>query len=190
MTSFRALPTGGVACYPTETCWGLGGRYDDRDAYRALLDLKRCTPRPFLVLLGTVDDLPKLALPPSEPVRKAMDEFWPGPLTLLFEPSAGCPDYLLGNSGKIAVRLGSHEGARRLLAHTGPLVSTSANVSGEPVVKDLDEARRWFGESVSLYWDDGAPPVPPRTSTLAVWDGAWRVLREGPVSLEDLERRV
>ncbi len=188
MTSFRRLPAGGIACYPTETCWGLGGRYDDRAAYKALLELKRCSERPFLVLVGDVKDLEGIALSPADSVRKAMDAFWPGPLTLLFDPARNCPDYLVGESGKVAVRMSPHDGAKRLISLAGPLVSTSANLSGQSVVNGIEEARRLFGESVSLYWDDGEPPIPPQSSTLAVWEEKWRILREGPVSLEELQR--
>jgi len=75
---------GGIAIYPTETVYGIGVRYDDKQALERLFDLKnRAQHKPVLLLLPRSEDLQRISshIPPE--ARLLAERFWPGPLTLV-----------------------------------------------------------------------------------------------------------
>ncbi len=71
------------------------------------------------------------ASPPTKKELATLDKYWPGPYTFLFRKNANLPPLLCGNSEKIAIRMSAHPIASALSEHA-PLISTSANLSGQP----------------------------------------------------------
>ncbi|WP_336320447.1 L-threonylcarbamoyladenylate synthase [Streptomyces lavendofoliae] len=151
-----AVRRGELVVLPTDTVYGLGADAFDPGAVAALLAAKgrgRHKPSPVLVdsvdaLRELVDDLPGEAL-------DLIDAFWPGGLTLVVRhrPSLG---WDLGETGgTVAVRMPDHPLALELLAATGPLAVSSANLTDRPSPQDCAAARGMLGDSVSVYLDGG-----------------------------------
>jgi L-threonylcarbamoyladenylate synthase len=118
-----------------------------------------------------------------------MASFWPGPLTLLFRCAAHLPRAVTGESGRIGVRVPSNRLCLRLGEICGcPLISTSANVSGDPVSGGVGEIERALGPGVDLFIDGGVlPPALPST-IVDVSEPVPRLVREGMIRFEDLVR--
>ena len=150
----RVVRAGGVVAYPTEAVFGLGCDPADADAVRRILAIKgRAADKGLILVAARAAQLgPWLA--PLEPAwRSRMDLAWPGPTTFVV-PAARDTDDGEGSSGAllrggrptIAVRVSAHPVVRALCEGCGhPLVSTSANASGRPALRDAASVARELG---------------------------------------------
>jgi L-threonylcarbamoyladenylate synthase len=144
------LRRGGVIAYPTESCYGLG--CDPRNA-RAVGRILRLKGRPRakgLILIGSDCHQFRAYLAPNpDEIARRFADWWPGPTTLLLPKGRRCPRWLTGRHEKMAVRVTAHPEAARLCHFLGmPLVSTSANLSGQRVLKTAIQCRRRFGAKI------------------------------------------
>lgn len=143
----RTLRAGGVVAYPTEGVFGIGCRCDRLDAIRRIIALKRRAPNKGLIVIV---DSPEAATPfVTEPSRwlpvAATLGFGLEPVTCVFPASSEVPPELTGGRASIALRVVQHPIARHLCRAAGPLVSTSANLSGRPPARTALEVRLRFG---------------------------------------------
>lgn len=151
----RALASGGVVVFPTDTLLGLGARATDRAAVARLAELKgRPGGFPISVAVSSYDELERLArLTPTARafVRRAL----PGPYTVLLPASPVARRTLapgiLGPTGTIGLRIPDHPRARALARAVGPITATSANRHGQPPLPSLAAARREFGHRIAAY---------------------------------------
>ncbi|KLJ00104.1 Sua5/YciO/YrdC/YwlC family protein [Luteimonas sp. FCS-9] len=136
------LARGGVVAYPTEGVWGLGCDPFDAGAVHRLLDIKRRpVDKGVILVAGTPAQLAGIVdwagLDAGH--RDAVLGSWPGPNTWIVPALPTVPGWLTGAHAGIAVRVSAHPGVVALCAaFGGPLVSTSANLSGEPAVHAAD----------------------------------------------------
>ncbi len=126
-----ALRRGGVIIYPTDTIWGIGCDARNSDAVRRVFEIKRRAESKALITLVSslamldrvVDEVPEVA----EQLLEAAVE----PITIIYDKGVGVAPELLADDGSIGVRLTREEFSSQLCqAFGGPIVSTSANVSG------------------------------------------------------------
>jgi len=153
----EVMRNGGIIIYPTETLYGLGADPLDFEAINRLYEIKgreRDKPIPFLIkdqeMLATlVADIPPIG-------RQLMEQYWPGPLTLIFRAKEGLPPPLRGKEGTIGVRISAHPVARLIVeAMDAPLTSTSANPAGEGDLSDPRSIAEALGDQVDLIIDGG-----------------------------------
>lgn len=184
----EVILAGGIVAYPTETFYGLGVNAFDEEAVKKVFELKgRASHKPLLVLVGDEKQLLEIIEKPSPHAKKLMRRFWPGPLTLIFKASPKLPDILLGNTGKIGIRISSHDVARNLPLRAGvPVTSTSANPSGKPVLKNASDIREEWGEKIDLILDGGELKK-SRGSTIIDVSENFSLIREGDISCRDIE---
>ncbi|MFZ0215571.1 MAG: L-threonylcarbamoyladenylate synthase [Candidatus Dormiibacterota bacterium] len=172
------LRRGGVVAFPTDTVYGLAALADDPPARRRIYDVKRRPASlPLIVMAPELDALDGLVRI-DERARRLADRWWPGPLTLVLPTPGGDPPTL-------GVRIPDHPAALALLRAAGrPLATTSANLSGEPAAVTADDAARLPGLAAVL--DDGPAPGGRASTVLSLCGPDPEVLREGPISREDL----
>ena len=146
----RVVLAGGVIAYPTEAVFGLGCLPERRDAVERLLEIKRRSWRKGLLLIGAdLAQLERFVVLPPEPRRSEIFASWPGPVTWVLEARPRAPRWISGGRDTIAVRLTDHPIARLLCAAASrALVSTSANLSRRPPLRDLRRVRRALGRQV------------------------------------------
>lgn len=141
---------------------------------------------PSPVLVASADALHDLIVDFPEQGWALVEAFWPGGLTLVarHQPSL---DWDLGEThGTVAVRMPSHPVALELLAETGPMAVSSANLTGKPSPQDCDAAQGMLGDSVAVYLD-GGPTAAAVASTIVDLTGPVPVLkRAGAISAERL----
>ncbi|MDC7806074.1 Sua5/YciO/YrdC/YwlC family protein [Luteimonas sp BLCC-B24] len=142
ITAAALLGRGGVIAYPTEGVWGLGCDPFDRDAVLRLLDIKqRPVDKGVILIAGTLAQLDPIidwACLPA-PARARVTGSWPGPNTWIVPARADVPAWITGAHTRVAVRLSAHADVVALCAaFGGALVSTSANLTGEPAVAERD----------------------------------------------------
>lgn len=182
-----ALQRGGLAVIPTDTVYGIAADAFDPAAVRALLAAKgrgREMPPPVLVSAATTLDALAVRVPGY--ARALVEEFWPGPLTLVCHQQTSLQWDLGETRGTVAVRMPDHALAREVLERTGPLAVSSANLTGMPAATDADRAEDMLGEVVDVIVDDGASPGGEASTIVDVTGTQGRVLRLGALSLEQL----
>ena len=182
-----ALQRGGLAVIPTDTVYGIAADAFDPAAVRALLAAKgrgREMPPPVLVSAATTLDALAVRVPGY--ARALVEEFWPGPLTLVCHQQTSLQWDLGETRGTVAVRMPDHALALEVLERTGPLAVSSANRTGMPAATDADQAEDMLGEVVDVIVDDGESPGGEASTIVDVTGGQGRVLRLGALSLEQL----
>ena len=184
----EAVRGGKVVVIPTDTVYGVGADAFSEDAVAAVLAAKgrgRDMPPPVLVPnVRTVDGL-ATDVPPW--ARDLIREFWPGPLTLVFQAQSSLMWDLGETNGTVALRMPQDDIALEVLAEVGPMAVTSANQSGHPAATTITDAAAQLGAAVAVYLDAGrrADNVP---STIVDCTGERpEVLREGAISRAQLD---
>lgn len=194
----QAIGRGELIVMPTDTVYGVGADAFSPAAVQRLLDAKgRGRNQPPPVLIGSTDTLPALVESVPEPVQRLVDAFWPGGLTIVLPAQASLVWDLGETRGTVAVRMPEGRVALELLAETGPLAVSSANLTGKDAAISALDAERMLGSSVAVYLDDGmsrngiASTIVDATSLVRRADddetGAVRILREGVISRDQLQ---
>ena len=186
------LRDGGIVAYPTDTVYGLGAGIGILEAVERVFAAKK-RPRDMALPL-LVADVAQMAGLSSRfpPVAELLAKrFLPGALTLVLPAAGAVPAVLTAGGKTVALRIPDHPVPLELIRGIGgPLVGTSANVSGSPSPLTTAEARAQLGEAVDMVIDDGRR-CPGTESTIVDVSGERpRVLREGAISTEDIERAV
>jgi tRNA threonylcarbamoyl adenosine modification protein (Sua5/YciO/YrdC/YwlC family) len=186
-----ALRAGEVVLLPTDTVYGIAVRAELPGATARLFSLKdRSEIQPVAVLVADRDQALTLVDEADDAVVRVMDRLWPGPLTLVLRRAAGAEHLELGGDPEtIGIRCPDHDFVRALAADVGPLATTSANRHGEPTPPTAAEAAASLVGPVALVVDGG--PAGTVASTVVDLTGPGpRVLREGAVTVADIERAV
>ncbi|EKF74303.1 Sua5/YciO/YrdC/YwlC family protein [Alcanivorax hongdengensis A-11-3] len=145
------LRHGGLVAYPTEAVYGLGCDPFDEAAVMRLLAVKQRPVAKGLILLAA--DLPQLLpyIKVTAAQQAKLASSWPAPVTFLVEASERVPAWVRGEHAKVAVRVSAHPLARQLAALAGgPIISTSANISGRPSARNRFQVARQLGEQVDF----------------------------------------
>ncbi len=144
----RYLKAGAVLAYPTEAVYGLGCDPLNEDAVMDLLDIKQRPIEKGLILIAS--SLGQLApyLVLDQAVIDRISPTWPGPITWVIPAQTWVPKWLTGGHQSLAVRVTNHPIARDLCAQFGePLVSTSANPTARPAIKESRKLLNAFAGS-------------------------------------------
>jgi len=192
----QAIGRGELIVMPTDTVYGVAADAFSPTAVQRLLDAKgRGRNQPPPVLIGSKDTLAALAESVPEPVQRLVDAFWPGGLTIVL-PAQPSLVWDLGETlGTVAVRMPEGHVALELLAETGPLAVSSANLTGQDAAISALDAEKMLGDSVAVYLADGmskngiSSTIVDATSLVRRGDeeqGVVRILRHGVVTREQL----
>ncbi|SIR53915.1 translation factor SUA5 [Haladaptatus litoreus] len=151
----RAIRDGDLVVYPTETVYGLGADALTPDAIGRVFEAKRrAREKPISLAVPDVESALSYVRP-TERERKFMQEFLPGPVTVLCEKRDVVPDVLTAGKSRVGVRIPDHEGALELLEHVAPITSTSANVSGRASVTRVSDLDSEIEDAVAVVIDGG-----------------------------------
>ena len=181
-----ALMAGAIVAYPTDTLYGLGVDPTLAPAVERLCRLKTRSAHAGIPLVAaTLAQVESAAggLPPLG--RRLAARYWPGPLTLVFEPAAAFAAGVCAADGSVAIRVPSAPAARRLAALCGgPITATSANRAGRPPAATAAEVAAGLGAAVALVVDGPAALTGPPSTIVDVRGSDARLIREGAVAWE------
>lgn len=179
---------GGVIAFPTETFYGLGADAFNDHALRRILEIKgREEGKPLLLLLAEKSWVGPLVkrIPPL--AQKLMDEFWPGPLTLVFEAQGHILPTVTAGTGKVGLRVSSNSLTRTLVQAVGkPVTGTSANLSGQPSLSTPEEVLEALGKRLDGILDGGKTTGGVGSTVLDVSEYPPLLIREGAIPLATL----
>ncbi len=175
---------------PTETVYGLAAKYSSSQAIDRIFSLKnRPQDNPLIVHIATMEQLTELVTEVTPTQKKLIDSFWPGPLTLLFQPSASVLPTITAGSPYVAVRMPSHPVFSEILTKTGPLVAPSANLSGRPSPTRSVHLHEDFGSTFPVV-DGGWCKDGVESTIIHCMDTYCSILRIGAISTEDVQKIV
>jgi len=182
------LVNGGVLAIPTDTVYGLAASLGHPEALERIFTLKnrdRSKPLPLLVsstaaLEHLVDDL-------NPDIGLLLDEYWPGPLTVVVAPRLQLPPQVLAADGTVGVRLPNHQLAIELIERAGGLIAcTSANVSGaEPATSAIDVLAE-LGSEIDGVVDGGVSPGGVSSTVMGFAGDGLVFHREGAIPSEHI----
>ena len=163
----EVLRKGGVILYPTDTVWGIGCDATNAEAVKRVYEIKKRADSKSLVLLASdmdmicryVKEVPEMAVQLVEVNDKPMTIIYPGAVAGGPEDKAskGCLAYnTVAEDGTVGIRIPMMDFCRQLVARLGrPVVSTSANISGEPTPKKFSEISQEIREAVDHIVEPG-----------------------------------
>ena len=179
--ALEILRKGGVIVYPTDTIWGIGCDATNETAVRRIYEIKkRQDSKSMIILVADERDVLKYVAAPDPAVFDFI-ESQTRPVTIIFEHALGMPGNLVAEDGSIAIRIVRDEFCRHLIKRLRkPIVSTSANISGESSPKNYSEVSDNIKTAVDhiVKWkqDDTSQAQP---SQIIKWDndGTRTILR-------------
>jgi L-threonylcarbamoyladenylate synthase len=188
------LRRGGLVAFPTETVYGLGADAANPAAVERLFTVKgRPRSHPVIVHLAEAPAVKGWAADVPPDAWRLAEAFWPGPLTLVLPRRAGsglAPAVSAGLA-TIGLRVPSHPAMLALLGAVGrPLAAPSANASGAISPTTAEHVLASLGERAPLILDGGATERGVESTIVAVEPEGVRLLRPGPVTLQELEAAV
>lgn len=182
------LGRGDVVLVPTETVYGLAGDANSVKAVEKIFAIKR-RPREVVLPVMVKDLAAALELTGDENAKGRLSAlgkvFWPGPLTMVVPLKEDAPLGAFRGQKTIGIRCPDQSQLLLLLESFGPLAVTSANLHGQPPIKNPEEGGTIFdGDLVCV--DGGICRGQPSTVVSLVFDEP-EILREGPISLEQIK---
>jgi L-threonylcarbamoyladenylate synthase len=173
----NTLQNGGIGIMPTDTIYGLVGQpFNPKIVERIYEIKKRPVDKPFVILISGFGDLKKFNVVMDKKTKKKLREIWPNPVTVILNVKDS--EHLTRGKESLAFRFPKDQKIQDILKKTGPLIATSPNISDQKPAETIEEARRYFGNKVDFYYDEGKISAEP--STIIRFEGeSMEVLRQG-----------
>ena len=177
-----------VIVFPTDTVYGIGASIFSPKALDKIFEIKnRPTDKSLIVLCADEVQLEEIVGPLSLDVKKIIDAFLPGGLTLILNCYMPLPEEITRGKQTIGVRIPDHPLAVELLKEIGPLATTSANISGEPSPTKIDRLNPVI-QRVNYVFDDGETKEQIPSTILDCTKDEFVILREGAITLEEIQK--
>ncbi len=162
-SDIERLVKGAVYALPTDTVYGLSCAIDDVEAVKAIRTLKgRDAEKPMIVLVATMRDLESCGIRPTEEQIALLKRIWPGPVSVVFTQAFPALQHI-ASTGTLAVRMPSKDDLLSFITRVGPIVSTSANISGASPATTLAEVAAQFESGIAYGVDGGVCNNTPST---------------------------
>lgn len=129
--AIKSLKSGQVIAFPTETVFGIGACLDRPEAIKQIFKIKdRPTNKPLQILISNLRQARQLGKFNKKMMALAKEN-WPGPFTFVVKQTGKVPKIVTGGKGTVGLRMPDHKVALALIKKAGPIVATSANISGK-----------------------------------------------------------
>ncbi len=176
----ESLVKGGLVIVPTETVYGIAANAMDKQAQERLYNIKqRPKDKPFAVIIEDKMRVEEFSSFIPIFAYKAIDKFWPGPLTIVLKHKS---------KGTIGLRMPDHPVALKIAALARvPLACPSANISGKPAPPNLRQALSDLDGLVEIAVDSGDCALGVESGVVDMTADSPRILREGAIKKEDIE---
>ncbi|PJF45136.1 MAG: threonylcarbamoyl-AMP synthase [Phototrophicales bacterium] len=185
------LNRGQIVAIPTDTGYGLAASLADEAILRLYLAKERPPDKSTPILIADLEDIETVAQPLLPPVERLVEQFWPGPLTLLLLKADGLPQRVSATAN-VAVRLPDHDVARQLIRAVGGALAVSrASIDGKEIPTTAQAVLDLFGGHIAAVLNSKTEHPTDVVSTVAIFDGRnLQVIREGAISEADLKAAI
>lgn len=185
------LQQGLIIAFPTDTLYGIGVDPFNPAALEQLYEVKgRPAEKGIPILLADAADLEKVTTDISELAQTLIEQYWPGPLTLVVPRHPQLPANISPNAS-IAVRIPDHAVSRAFIRAAGGAVATSsANRSGEQPASTAVEVIEALAGHIAAVLDGGPVQYGRASTVLDCMSNPPKLLREGPITVKNLSRII
>lgn len=166
---------------PADTVYGLMGLADKPEIADRIYALKQREHKPGTVIAADIDQLVGLGL--KRRYITPIEQYWPGSVSVIIPCGAELAHLHLGLQS-LAVRIPDDPALLELLRQTGPLLTSSANLSGQPTAVNVGQAQKYFADKVDFYVDGGDLSDRLPSTIIRVLDDAIEVVRSGAVKID------
>ena len=186
----KLVQNGEIIIFPTETVYGIGANAFDKDAVNKVFEAKnRPLDNPLIVLVSKKEDIKNIAKNISEIEQILIDNFMPGPFTLVLEKKESVPDIVSASSSYVGVRIPDNKIAKKIVEASGvPIVGPSANISGKISGTNILDIKDELEQKVSAIIDGGESKIGIESTVVKVIDGIPTILRPGKITLKDIRK--
>ncbi len=148
---------GAIGVIETDTIYGLVGSAMFPDVVSRIYRVKqRNINKPLIILISDISQLKTFGVELNEDLIEQLKQFWPGPCSIILPISDSQKfDYLTRGGDSLCFRMPKMDSLFELIDLTGPLVAPSANPEEMPPAKTIDEAYKYFGDTIDFYSDGG-----------------------------------
>jgi len=183
------LTTGEAVAIPTETVYGLAADATDDAAVKKIFEAKgRPSDNPLIVHIGHFGQVDDLILEVSEKAQKLMDQFWPGPLTLIMPCSDKVSKLVTAGLDSVGLRMPSHPVTLELLQTSRiPLAAPSANLSGKPSPTTAEHVIHDLTGKIPGVVDGGSCDVGLESTVIDMTTSTPIILRPGGITRSQIE---
>lgn len=184
----ECLRQGGVIIYPTDTTYGIGCDIYNRKGVKKIFQIKqRDSRKPFSFICNDLAEISNYAQV-SNFAFKIMKRHLPGPYTFVLEATKIVPDSLSTKQKTVGVRIPENKICQEIVRELGhPLVTTSANLSGEETLQDPQEIDAQMGRMVEMVIDGGIS-LGEASTVISLVDDEIEVLRVGSGDISWIEQ--
>lgn len=180
--TLEVLRKGGIILYPTDTVWGIGCDATNEESVARIYALKRSENKKSMLVLCGSADMAVRYVNRAPGIAFEVQEMATSPLTLILPGATGVAPNLIPEEGTLGIRIPDHEFCREVLRRFNrPIVSTSANISGEPAPKRLPEIAREIIDGVDYVVDprfEGHPTGKPSSIIAFTEEGGVKIIRQ------------
>ncbi|MBI5412451.1 threonylcarbamoyl-AMP synthase [Candidatus Peregrinibacteria bacterium] len=189
------LKKGGVVAYPADTCFGLAADMRNSEALNKIIGIKgRSDLKPMSVMFGRFKELEGYIQYDDELNRIVLENLFPGPYTIVLPKGPKVPVFYFRETNCLGVRIPNHALSLELIEGVkGPLITTSANRSGQPLTFSTDEVIKGLKNNEflpDLIFEGEIRNQGGASTVLQIKDGKAILIREGIVKKTELERRL
>ena len=179
------LKDGKLVVFPTETVYGIGANYHNKEAVKKLYQIKkRPLSKPFTVHITSLDMIKNLDCEIPKEAEKLINKYWPGPLTMIFKKKAE-------DKKGIGFRMPKNEIAKKLIEKSSiPVVAPSANISGEKAPSTVEEVLKGLDGKVDLILNGGKTEIGVESTVIDLTESPFKVLREGAIPSEEIQKTL
>jgi L-threonylcarbamoyladenylate synthase len=186
------LKKGGIIVYPTETVYGIGCDPLREEAVERIRRLKqRVSSKAMLLLADSLEMVENMAGSLDPLAHRLGEHFWPGPVTMILKSKKILPRYLYGSSGGVAFRVTSHRLAASIIHEFGrPIISTSANIAGQPPVVNFKQAQEEFGKNADIVIENPELLSGEPSAVIDITSGRIEIIRPGAIDFAEVQEYV
>lgn len=188
----NVIKNGGIVIFPTETVYGIGASAYNEESVRKIYEIKnRPDEKPLSILVGDINEIENYAIISDELERKIINNFMPGPITIVLKKRPGIFDYVSSGKDTIGVRIPDNKIILTVLKKLKlPIVAPSANISGKPSGIILQEILKDFDNKVDICIDGGKAELSEPSTIVQIINGKIVILRQGKITLEEIKKRI
>lgn len=186
------IRNGEIIIFPTETVYGIGANALDENAVGKIFVAKgRPSDNPLIVHLADRNKIEDVAQDITEVEQELIDNFMPGPFTLILKRKPIIPDIVTAGLDTVAVRIPENIIAKGIITYSGvPIAAPSANISGKPSGTKIEDIRKELEGKVSAIIDGGETKIGLESTVVKVVDEVPVVLRPGKVTPEQIKEVI
>lgn len=188
--ALKALNNHKVIAFPTETVYGLGVFYDDKEGYELLNKVKnRREDKPYTMMLFDIKEICKYAFI-KDKYLPIINKYMPGSLTILVSAKECVPAYVTHDTGVIGIRIPSNKEALDLLKFVKkPLLVPSANKADQKPALSEEEVKAIFSDEVAVIVPGKISSGEPST-IIDLTGEEIKLIRKGPIPFDELSQLV